>query len=173
MTAEDTDEEMEDSEDKSSNYSSTSAGGIGVAIEGMGILDGTTTEHDMAKNRPDKDRTEKDTGSQASKATNREEDLQDKSPVQAGVNLTRRMDAAKELTDTSGSEEGDNITPTNILSSDKDGETYEGGDSSAQSKDEELDMKSYTSSVTEVDSGVFDANHAQRYVNLANFHQAL
>jgi hypothetical protein len=34
-------------------------------------------------------------------------------------------------------------------------------------------MKSYTSSVTEVDSGVFDANHAQRYVDPANFCQAL
>ncbi len=173
VTAEDTDEEMEDSEDESSNYSSASAGGRGVAIEGMGILDGTTTEHEMAKNRPDEDRTEKDTGSQASKTTNREEDLQDMSPVKTGVNLARRMYAAEELTDTSGLEEGDNITPINILSSDKDSETYEGGNSSAQSKDEELDIKSYTSSVTEVDSGVFDANHAQRYVDPANFCHAL
>jgi hypothetical protein len=32
---------------------------------------------------------------------------------------------------------------------------------------------SYNSSVTEVDSGVFDANHAQRYVEPVNFRQAL
>ena len=121
VTAEDTDEEMEDSEEESSSYSTTSAGGRGVAIEGMGILDRKTTEHEMAKNRPDKDRTVKDTGSHASKTTNREEDLQDKSPVQAGVNLARRMDAAEELTDTSESEEGGYTTPIDILSSNKDG----------------------------------------------------
>ncbi len=96
VTAEDTDEEMDVSEDESSSYS-TSAGGRGVAIEGMGILDGKMTEHETAKNRPDKDRTVKDTGSQFSKTSNREEDLQDESLAQAGVNLARWMDAAEEL----------------------------------------------------------------------------
>ncbi len=83
------------------------------------------------------------------------------------------MDAAEELTDTSELEEGGYTTPIDILSSNKDGKTYKGDNSPAQSEDEELDKKSYTSSVTEVDSGVFDANHAQRYVNPANFYQAL
>ncbi len=73
MTAEDTDEEMDNSEDESSSYS-TSTGGRGVAIEGMGLLDGKTTKHETAKTRPDKDRTVKDMGSQFSKTSNREED---------------------------------------------------------------------------------------------------
>ncbi len=115
----------------------------------------------------------KDTGSQLSKTSNREEDLQDESPAQAGVSLARRMDAAEDLTNTSESEEGGYTTPIDILSSDEDGKTYEGDDSPAQSEDEELDKKSYTSSVTKVDSGVFDANHAQRYIDPANFRQAL
>ncbi len=89
----------------------------------MGILDGKTTEHETAKNRPDKNRTVKDTGSQFSKTSNREEDLQDKSPAQAGVNPTRWMDAAEELTNTSESEEGGYTTPIDILSSNKDGKT--------------------------------------------------
>ncbi len=77
------------------------------------------------------------------------------------------------LIDTLTSDNGSHTNPINLLSSGKDGKTYKGDDSIAQSKDEELDMKSYDSNITEVNSGVFDANHSQRYVNPANFRQAL
>jgi hypothetical protein len=71
------------------------------------------------------------------------------------------------------SDDGGYTTPINLLSSDKDVETYKEDDSSAQLADEELDTTSYNSSVNKVDSGVFDANHAQRYSETIDFHQAL
>jgi hypothetical protein len=83
------------------------------------------------------------------------------------------VENAEGLIDTSESDNGGYTTPINLLSSNKDGKTYKEDDSSAQSADEELDTTSYNSSVTEVDSGVFDANHAQRYVERVNYPQAL
>ncbi len=85
----------------------------------------------------------------------------------------RQIETAEGLIDTLESDNGGYTTPINFLSSNKDGETYKEDDSSAQSADEKLDTTSYNSSVTEVDSGVFGANHAQRYVEPVNFCQAL
>jgi hypothetical protein len=70
------------------------------------------------------------------------------------------VENAEGLNDTSESDNGDYTTPIDLLSSDEDGETYKEDDSSAQSTDEELDTTSYNSSVTEVDFGMFDTNHA-------------
>jgi hypothetical protein len=176
VTADDTEDKMDDSEDKESNNSDdtdSNAGGKTVAIEGMGILDGKTVEHEVAKTGTDDNKAMKNADSQFSKNITSKEEFQDESLAKAGANLLRCMETAEGLIDTSESDNRGYTTPIDLLSSDKDGKTYKDDDPPAQSADKELDITSYNYSVTEVDSGVFDANHAQRYVELANFRQAL
>jgi hypothetical protein len=62
---------------------------------------------------------------------------------------------SEDLIDRSVSDEEGYTTPIDPLSSDKEGESYREEDHTVQSRDEELGMASYNSSVTEVDSGVF------------------
>jgi hypothetical protein len=176
VTADDTEDEMDNSEDEESNNSNdtnSNAGGKMVAIEGMGILDGKTVEHEVAKTRTDDNEAMKNADSQFSKNTTSKEEFQDEGLAKAGANLLRHMETTEGLIDTSESDNGGYTTPIDLLSSDKDGETYKDNDPPAQLADKELDITSYNSSVTKVDSGVFNANHAQRYVEPANFCQAL
>jgi hypothetical protein len=177
VTEDDTDDKIDSSGDEdssNSNDTGPNARGKEVAIEGMGILEGKTGEQEAATNRPDKDAFMKDANSYLSKNNDNEEEFQDKGLIEAGADLTRRMEeASMALIDTLTSDDGSHTNPINLLSSDEDGKTYKGDNSIAQSKDEELDMKSYDSNITEVNSGVLDANHSQRYVNPANFCQAL
>jgi hypothetical protein len=172
VTADDTEDEMDNSKDKESGNSdntNSNTGGKEVAIEGMGILDKKPFEHKVAKNRTDKDKVMKNVDSQPSKNANSKEEFQDEGLAKAGANLMRRVEKAEGLINTLESDDGGYTTPINLLSSNKDGKTYKEDDSSAQSADEELDTTSYNSSVTKVDSGMFDANHAQRYVEPVNF----
>jgi hypothetical protein len=166
-------DDSEDEESDNSNDTTSNAGGKTVAIEGMGILDGKTVEHEVAKTRTDDDKAMKDADSQFSKNTTSKEEFQGEGLAKAGADLLRRMETMEGLIDTSESDNGGYTTPIDLLPSDKDGKTYKDDDPPAQLADKELDITSYNSSVTEVDSGVFDANHAQRYVEPANFHQAL
>jgi hypothetical protein len=172
VTADDTEDEMDDSKDKESGNSDntdSNAGGKEVVIEGIGILDGKPFEHEVAKNRTEEDEVMKDADSQPSRNANSKEEFQDEGLAKAGANLMRRVENVEGLIDTSVSDDGGYTTPIDLLSSNEDGETYKEDDSSAQLADEELDTMSYNSSVTKVDSGVFDANHAQRYAEPVNF----
>jgi hypothetical protein len=176
VTADDTEDKMDDSKDEesdNSNDTNSNAGGKTVAIEDMGILDGKTVEHEVAKTRTDDDEAMKDADSQFSKNTTSEEEFQDEGLAKAGANLLRRMETTEDLIDTSESDNRGYTTPINLLSSEKDGKTYKDDDPPAQSADKELDITSYNSSVTKVDSGVFDPIHAQRYIEPTNFRQAL
>jgi hypothetical protein len=176
VMADNREDEVDDSKDEESNNSDdtgSNTGGKTVAIEGMGILDGKTVEHEVAKTRTDNDKAMKDADSQFSKNTTSEEEFQDEGLAKADANLLRRMETTEGLIDTSESDNGGYTTPINLLSSDKDSKTYKDNDHPAKLADEELDITSYNSSVTKVDSGVFNAYHAQRYVEPANFCQAL
>jgi hypothetical protein len=177
VTEDNVDDEIDSSGDEDSsngNDTGPNARGNKVAIEGMGILEGKTGKQEAATNRPDKDAFMKDANSYLSKNNDNEEEFQDSGLAEAGADLNRRMEeASMALIDTLTSDEGSHTNPINLLSSGKDGKTYKGDNSIAQLKDEELDMKSYDSNITEVNSGVFDANHSQRYVNPAKFRQAL
>jgi hypothetical protein len=176
VTADNTEDKVDNSKDEksdNSNDTDSNGGGKTVAIEGMEILDGKTVEHKVAKTRMDDNKAMKDADSQFSKNTTSEEEFQDEGLAKAGANLLRHMETAEGLIDTSESDSGGYTTPIDLLSSDKDGETYKDDDPPAQLADKELDITSYNSSVTKVDSGVFNTNHAQRYVEPANFCQAL
>jgi hypothetical protein len=140
VTADDTEDEMDDSEDEesdNSNNTDSNAGGKMVAIEGMGILDGKTVEHEVAKTRMDDDKAMKDADSQFSKNTTSKEEFQAEGLAKAGANLPRRMETAEGLIDTSESDNGGYTTPIDLLSSDKSGETYKDNDPPAQSADKE------------------------------------
>jgi hypothetical protein len=92
VTADNTEDEMDDSKDKengNSDNTDSNAGGKEVAIEGMGILDGKPFEHKVAKNRREEDEVMKDADSQPSKNANSEEEFQDKGLAKAGANLMR------------------------------------------------------------------------------------
>ncbi len=91
-----------------------------------------------------------------------------------GPNLSRRIEkASEELTDSLVSDKEGYITLTNPLSSNKGGESYKEEDSTDKPGDEELGAASYNSSATEVDSGVYQAIHKQKYVTPKNFCQQL
>ncbi len=161
VTEDDTEDDMKSSDDEDSSKISnndTKAMGIEVAIEGMGVLAGNTGRQSEAASEEDKDAVMKD---------------QDKSHEDefssVGADLSRCMEkASEELTDSLVSDEEGYITPIDPLSSNKGGESYKEDDSTGQPGNEEFDAVSYNSSATEVDLGVYQAIHGQKYVTPKN-----
>jgi hypothetical protein len=171
------DNDTADSEKESSSDSKedgSQPGKKAVAIKGMGILIGQDDEHKATKTGKEKDKVMKGAGSKDSKAEDNEEEFQDnKEMVKAGADLTKRMEAAsEELTNTS-EDEGTHNIPIDLLSSNNNGKTYKENDSTANPGDDELSMLGYVSDVVKVDSGKFEAAHAQKYTAPDNFCQAL
>jgi hypothetical protein len=113
-------------------------------------------------------------GSKDSKAKDKEEEFQeDEEMVNAGADLTKRMEAASEELTNTLEEERTHNTPIDLLSSNDDGKTYKEDDSTANPGDNELSMLGYVSNAVKVDSGKFEAAHAQKYTVPDNFSQAL
>jgi hypothetical protein len=90
----------------------------------------------------------------------------------AGADLTKRMaEASGDLIDTS--EDGTYNTPPDPLTDNEKGKTYKESGSNAKLGDDDLSTSEYASDAMEVDSGEFEAAHAQKYKELLNFRQAL
>jgi hypothetical protein len=144
-----------------------------IAIEGMGILTGKGGKLEATKTRMEDDKVMKGAGSKASKADDKAGEYQDnKEMAKASADLTKRMaEASGDLIDTL--EEGTYNTPLDPLTDDDKGKTYKESNSNTKLGDNNLSTSEYASDAVEVESGEFDAAHAQKYKKPLNFCQAL
>ncbi len=171
--------EEDDMDDSKGNASSdgkeegSTTDGKTIAIEGMGILTGKGGKPEATKTRTEDDKAMNGAGSKASKAEDKAGKYQDnKEMAKAGADLTKRMaKASGDLINTL--EDGTYNTPPDLLTDDDEGKTYKESNSNTKLGDDNLSTSEYASDAVELESGEFEAAHAQKYKEPLNFHQAL